>query len=82
MPCNDESVLFTLTPTEMECLLGRITIAKGVTDEKWRLQTGKSNATTSHQIQVTMIHQSLTFKDVYSGAIVIPCSGNVTSRQA
>jgi hypothetical protein len=58
---NDENVLATLTTTEKERLLGRVTIAKGVTYDKWRLQTGKSTSNNSHEIQLRQVHASLKF---------------------
>jgi len=58
---NDETVLATLTTTEKERLLGRLTIAKGVTYDKWRLQTGKSTSNNSHEIQLKQVHANLTF---------------------
>ncbi len=58
---NDETVLATLTTTEKERLLGRLTIAKGVTYDKWRLETGKATSHNSHSIQVAQVHQALDF---------------------
>jgi hypothetical protein len=58
---NDEAVLSTLTPTEKERLLGRVTIAKGVTFDKLRLYEDKSTSNNSHEIQLKQVHQSLTF---------------------
>ena len=61
---NDEQVLATLTTTEKERLLGRVTIAKGVTYDKWRLQTGKSTSSNSHEIQLKQVHRNLNFNPV------------------
>ena len=58
---SDEKVLATLSTTEKERLLGRVTIAKGVAYDKWRLQTGKSTSNNSHEIQLHQVHASLTF---------------------
>ena len=58
---NDETVLATLTTTEKERLLGRLTIAKGVTYDKWRLQTNQSTSNNSHQIQLSQVHRNLNF---------------------
>jgi len=66
---NDETVLATLTTAEKERLLGRLTIAKGVTYDKWRLQTGKSTSNNSHEIQLKQVHASLTFDGVSSGSV-------------
>jgi hypothetical protein len=49
---NDEAVLSTLSTAEKERLLGRVTIAKGVTYATWRLQTGKSTSNNSDEIQL------------------------------
>jgi len=57
-------VLATLTTVEKERLLGRLTIAKGVTYDKWRLETGKATSHNSHSIQVAQVHASLTFGPV------------------
>jgi len=59
---NDETVLAGLTTAEKERLLGRLTIAKGVTYDKWRLQTGKSTSNNSHEIQVNQVHKNLKFE--------------------
>jgi len=64
---NDEQVLATLTTAEKERLLGRLTIAKGVTYDKWRLETGKATSHNSHSIQVAQVHASLTFGPMPSG---------------
>jgi len=64
---NDERVLATLSTTEKERLLGRLTIAKGVTYDKWRLETGKATSNNSHEIQVKQVHASLTFGPMPSG---------------
>jgi len=56
---NDEKVIANLSTTEKERLLGRVTIAKGVTYDKWRLKTGKSTSNNSHEIQLRQVHQSL-----------------------
>jgi hypothetical protein len=65
---NDETVLASLSTTEKERLLGRVTIAKGVTYDKWRLQTGKSTQEYAHEIQLKMVHESLPFIDAPSSA--------------
>jgi len=64
---NDEQVIAGLTTTEKERLLGRLTIAKGVTYDKWRLETGKATSHNSHSIQVAQVHASLTFGPMPSG---------------
>ena len=69
---NDETVLATLSPTEKERLLGMVTIAKGVTYDKWRLQTGKSTANNSHEIQLKMVHQEMLPPLVSSGPLGHP----------
>jgi len=74
---NDEQVLATLTTAEKERLLARLTIAKGMTYDKWRLQTGKSTTNNSHEIQLKQVHKSLTFTDIASGAL---SDNPVTSR--
>jgi len=61
---NDEKVLASLSTTEKERLLGKVTIAKGVAYDKWRLQTGKSTSNDSHYIQLTQVHKSITYTDV------------------
>ena len=58
---NDEKVLATLSTTEKERLLGKVTIAKGVAYDKWRLQTGKSTSNNSHELQLRQAHASLPF---------------------
>ena len=60
---NDEQVLANLSTTEKERLLGRVTIAKGVAYDKWRLQTGQVTNKFAHEIQVNIVHQQL---DYYS----------------
>jgi hypothetical protein len=57
---NDDTVLSTLSTTEKERLLGKVTIAKGVAYDKCRLETGKSTSNNSHEIQLKMAHESLT----------------------
>jgi len=64
---NDEQVLAALSTTEKERLLGRLTIAKGVTYDKWRLQTNQSTSNNSHSIQVAQVHAALTFGPMPSG---------------
>ncbi len=64
---NDEQVLATLTPAEKERLLGRLTIAKGVAYDKWRLQTGKSTANSSHLIQLSQVHDGIDYSTVSRG---------------
>ena len=67
---NDDAVLATLSTAEKERLLGKVTIAKGVAFDKWRLQTGKSTANNSHEIQLRQVHQSLfTQPPASSGAL-------------
>jgi len=66
---NDEQVLATLTTAEKERLLGRLSIAKGITYDKLRLHEGKSTSNNSHQIQLTQVHKSLTFTDASSGMV-------------
>jgi len=61
---NDEQVIAGLTTTEKERLLGRLTIAKGVTYDKWRLETGKATSHNSHSIQVAQVHRNLNFNPV------------------
>ncbi len=66
---NDEKALASLSTTEKERLLGRVTIAKGVTYDKWRLQTGKSTSNNSHEIQLQLVHERLPFGVVSSGSV-------------
>jgi len=66
---NDEQVLATLTTAEKERLLGRLTIAKGVTYDKWRLETGKATSHNSHSIQVNQVHKALDFSQPSSGLV-------------
>lgn len=63
----DEKVLATLSTTEKERLLGKVTIAKGVAYDKWRLQAGKSTSNNSHEIQLKQAHRSLPFGPMSSG---------------
>ena len=58
---NDDQVLSTLSTAEKERLLGKVTIAKGVAYDKWRLQSGKSTSNNSHEIQLKQVHASLKF---------------------
>ena len=60
---NDEKALTTLSTAEKERLLGKVTIAKGVAYDKWRLQTGRSTSNNSHEIQLKQVYQNL-FTDV------------------
>jgi len=63
---NDEQVLATLSTAEKERLLGRVTIAKGVTYDKWRLEVGKSTSNNSHEIQLRDAHRTLPFPPISS----------------
>jgi hypothetical protein len=73
---NDDNILATLSTTEKERLLGRVTIAKGVTYDKWRLQTGQSTANNSHEIQLNMVHKQMNAAPVSSGSVRMT-SGNL-----
>ena len=53
-------MLANLSASERERLLGKVTIAKGVGYDKWRLETGKSS-NNSHEIQVNIVHQQLDY---------------------
>jgi len=65
----DDKVLATLTTTEKKRLLGTVRIAKGVTYDKWRLQTGRSTSNNSPEIQLQMVHQEMPVPSVSSGSI-------------
>jgi hypothetical protein len=56
---DNEDLLANLSAGEKERLLGKVTIAKGVGYDKWRLETGKSDQKFSHEIQVNIVHQQL-----------------------
>ena len=64
---NDDKVLSTLSTAEKERLLGKVTIAKGVAYDKWRLQTGKSTSNNSHEIQLKAVHAAIPFPPISSG---------------
>ncbi|MEX2493929.1 MAG: hypothetical protein WD425_19480 [Nitrospirales bacterium] len=56
---NDETVLASMSTTEKERLLGKVTITKGVTYDKLRLHEGRSTHNSSHRIQVEMVHKTM-----------------------
>ena len=66
---NDEDVLSTLTPSEKERLLGRVSIAKGIVFDKLRLHDGKSTSNNSHEIQLHMVHKDMLPPLVSSGVV-------------
>lgn len=55
--CKED--ISSLTISEKEKLLGRITIAKGINFDKLRLQEGKSTVNSSHRIQLESVHRTL-----------------------
>jgi hypothetical protein len=59
---SDEKVLATLSTSEKERLLGRVSIAKGIVFDKLRLHEGKDTNKFAHEIQVTHVHQNLDFR--------------------
>jgi hypothetical protein len=69
---DKEDVLATLTPSEKERLLGRVSIAKGIVFDKLRLHEGKSTANNSHEIQLRMVHQEMPTPSVSSGSVRSP----------
>ena len=58
---DNGDVLANLSAGERERLLGKVTIAKGVGYDKWRLETGKGTQKNAHEIQVNIVHQQLDY---------------------
>jgi predicted transcriptional regulator len=66
---NDETVIASMSTTEKERLLGKVTIAKGVTYDKLRLHEGKSTTNSSHRILLEQVHKDLRLPPLSSGPV-------------
>ena len=66
---DDDDVLAVLTAAEKERLLGKVSIAAGITFDKLRLHEGKSTTNSSHRILLEQVHSELRLPPLSSGSV-------------